>query len=187
MSSIIIFVIIVLIVIGLISKFVKKTREVRASFRDTFGGGREETLNNATNKLSNNMKDRMVPEWALDEAAKELTKYNLADSLSEAQVKLMEILRNENVQIADLPKDMAIPAHTSKEAATQIVSGYIKRLNAKNYKAGKGFTNNDQKLIRQSKYAYFFAVDEASFNDAVDAVDYLVDQWKVDVEDGKIV
>lgn len=88
MSTFIILAILILILIGLISKLVKKTREVRASFRDTFGGGADQTRENATNMVIDNSKGKVVPQWAVSDAAKELTKYNLADSQLDAENQL---------------------------------------------------------------------------------------------------
>ena len=186
MASAIIFIIIVLILIGLISKLIKKTREVRASFRDTFGGGSKQTAENALNLVNDNMKDGLVPEWAIDEAARELTKYNLAESITDAKVKLLSILKDQNLRMVALSSDMIISQHMDADTAKRIITDRLVKLNAKNYKAGKGFTDKENSLIRQCKYSYFFAVDGATLKDAEDAVEYLVDQWKVDVEDGKI-
>lgn len=183
MSTLIILVILILILIGLISKLVKKTREVRASFRDTFGGGADQTRENATNMVINNSKGEVVPQWAISDAAKELAKYNLADSQLDAENQLTRNLMDLGYSIIGIPRDMMIGKNLSKESAQNGIKLILQKMNAKYYKEKGQLSPKDEKNVDNCKAAYFFAVDSASMQDAVSAVDYMVDEWKVDVED----
>ena len=186
MFDIIVIVIILLILVGLISKLVKKTREVRASFRNTFGGGEEKTREDATRIMTDASKNKVVPEWAIADAATELVKYNIGESQLDNQNQLMRNLLDLGYTIVDVPKDMAITRGTSKDAAQSIIKGYLSKLNAKHYKQKMELTEKDKKLIDRCKSAYYLGVTECTVEEAKEAVEYLVDQWKVDVEDGKI-
>ena len=186
MVGIIFLVIMILILISVISKVVKKTREVRASFRNTFGGGEEKTREDATRMIMENSKNKVVPEWAIADAATELVKYNIGESQLDNQNQLMRNLMDLGYTIVDVPKDMFITCGTSKEAAESIIKGHLGKLNAKHYKQKMELTDKDKKLIDRCKSAYYLGVTECAFEDAKEAVEYLVDQWKVDVEDGKI-
>lgn len=186
MSTLIILAIMILILFGLISKLVKKTREVRASFRNTFGGGEEATRDNANRIMTDASKGKVIPEWAVADAATELVKYNIGESQLDNQNQLVRNLLDLGYTVVDLPKDMAISRGTSKETALSIIKGHLSKLNAKHYKQKMEFTDKDKKLIDQCKSAYYLGVTECTVEEAKEAVDYLVDQWKVDVEDGKI-
>lgn len=187
MVGIIFLVIMIVILIGLISEIVKKTREVRASFRNTFGGGEAKTREDATRIITETSKNKVVPEWAIADAATELVKYNIGESQLDNQNQLMRNLMDLGYTIVDVPKDMFITCGTSKEAAERIIKGYLGKLNTKYYKQKMELTDKDNKLINRCKSAYYLGVTECTVEEAKETVEYLVDQWKVDVEDGKIV
>lgn len=186
MSTFIVLVILIVILIGVIGKLVKKTREVRASFRETFGGGADQTRENATNMVIDNSKDKVVPQWAIADAARELTKYNLADSQMDAENQLTRNLLDLNYTILDIPKDMMIGKNLSKEQAERGIKNLLQKLNAKYYKDKGQLSSKDEKYVDNCRASYFFAVESSSIQEAAAAVNYMVDEWKVDVEDGKI-
>ena len=186
MGTVIVVIILLLLFIGIVSKIIKKTREVRASFRETFGGGEDQTRENASKIMTDASKGKFIPRWAVEDAAKELVKYNLGEGQYENEQQLTENLRNMGFRVFDLSKDMAIPSGTSKDAALEIIRGYLSRLNAKYYKKKMELSEKDNALIDECMNAYFFGVAESTCEEARDEVQYLVDQWKVDVEDGNI-
>ena len=180
------FAILFAILIIVISKLIKKTREVRESFRDTFGGGRDQTIENATNMLLSHAKGAYVPEWAVTDAARELTKYNVTESQLDAENILRKFLRDHNTTTIDIPKDMTLTSHQSAESVKATVRIMLEKLNAKHYKEKGGFSSKDLKYIENCKTAYFFAVDGVSMQEAAAAVDYLVDEWKAKYDDVKL-
>lgn len=186
MASFIIWVILVLILIGMISIIVKKVKQVRASFRERFGGGEEKTREDATKIMSDASKDNCIPSWAIEDAAEELYKYNLGENPRNNQAILRENLRNEGFKIYDLPKEMVIPRNTSKEEAGEIIKGYLRKLNVRYYKEHNDLKDKDKTLVDRCMNAYYFSVNSCTAVEATEAVAYLVDQWKADVEDGKI-
>lgn len=114
MVGIVFLVIMILILIGVISKLVKKTREVRASFRNTFGGGEDKTREDATRIIMESSKNKVVPRWAIEDAATELLKYNIGESQLANENQLTENLMDLGYSFVDVPKDMFIKCGTKK-------------------------------------------------------------------------
>lgn len=73
-----------------------------------------------------------------------------------------------------------------KDEAESIIKGYLGKLNVRHYKQKMELTDKDNKLIQWCKAAYYIGVTECTLEEAKETVEYLVDQWKVDVEDGNI-
>lgn len=186
MGTVIGIVVLILLFLGVLSRVIQRTREIRSSFRDSFGGGEAQTRENAARIMTEAGKGQFIPKWAVEDAAKELVKYNIGEGQYENEMQLTAALKDRGLRVFDLSKDLAIPRGTSRDAALSIIKGYLGRLNARYYKKKMELSEKDREFIGECMNAYFFGVTESTCEEASNEVDYLVDQWKVDVEDGKI-